>query len=89
MIFLMLVSQWNFHTNRVQVVTLDVHDVDVEVVGVVSHRAVWLNEVSREASALSFVIKEDVLPPSSVFNQHRNPQVFHFFPELFRVEEVP
>lgn len=83
---LVLVDQGDLHADGTGVVLLDVHDVDVEVVGVVGQRGVGLNQVRRESARLGLVVENDVLPPPVVFNTGHYAQLLHFLPEPGHVE---
>jgi len=76
-LFFIFVGERNLHTYGVEVVLLEIHDVDIEIVGVVSHGGIRLDQVSSESSTLSLVVKQDMFPPSSVFNLNLYSKFFH------------
>jgi len=61
---LVSVFQRQFHTYRIYVVLFNVHNVHIKVESILRHCCVRLYQVSCKTSSISFIIKNDMFPPS-------------------------
>ncbi len=75
-----------FQAYRTQVILLEVHRIDIEIIGIVAHCRILFNEVRSKATSGGIQIKNNMLSPTILLDYDGNSQFRHLLSELLLIE---